>query len=503
MVRLLLFVSALMILFLLGYGDYNFLTFIFFLGLAVIPPLIFKYYKYPERSIFIYLLLWITFPKYIRYLPIIGTYDLPGINYFDIIQAIFTFHIVFLLFKSGYKNFSKFKIPKPVNKITLFFIITVMLTTIFGFIRYFYFVPKVSHIEIGNLVEYSFMPFTGVIFFLGLFAFINKYKHLEKIIYIFSLAGVLLLLEHLLLVQLDLFDALKFYAFSADQVRFNSLIYGSYDIKGLFCVLSVSSFFYLAFSKRKYYLLIFPLLLIFPIITTYQRTSYIGYTVAIIVFFLIYFKQIKQFTRILIIMILILITTYISFNQKSFTQSLDNLITGNQMVRQDSAADNQSFFDRVGLWYRAADLFIYSFPFGLGEGTYGVYSTQKSVPNYSTPLVIERAKNGYRAISTYKTAGTHNVYIQFISEYNILGLLVLYFFIRQLLRYIRRRKIEETNKLNNIYRATIISMICSLGIMSLFDSAIRLYFLYGLLMFFAYFISRVEDDSKIHIDRNY
>ena len=502
MVRLLLFVSALMILFLLGYGDYNFLAFIFFLGLIVIPPLIFKYYKYPERSIFIYLLLWITFPKYIRYLPIIGTYDLPGINYFDIIQAIFTFHIVFLLFKSGYKNFSKFKIPKPVNKITLFFIITVMLTTIFGFIRYFYFVPKVSHIEIGNLVEYSFMPFSGVIFFLGLFAFINKYKQVEKIIYIFSLAGVLLLLEHLLLVQLDLFNVLKIYAYAADQTRFNSLIYGSYDIKGIFCVLSVSSFFYLAFRKRKYYLLIFPLLLIFPIITTYQRTSYLGYAVAIIVFSLIYFKQIKQFTRILITMILILITIYISFNQKSFTQSFNNLITGNQMVRQDNAADNQSFFDRVGLWYRAADLFIYSFPFGVGEGMYEVYSTKKFVPDYFEPLVNQRAKNAYRAISTYKTSKTHNVYIQFISEYNILGLLVLYLFIRQLLRQIKTSKIKKLTQFNYLYAATIVSMIYSLGIMISFDSTIRIYFLYGLLMFFACFISRIEDDSEIYIDRN-
>ena len=36
----------------------------------------------------IILLLWISFPKHIMYLPIIGEYDLPGISYFDIFQFI-------------------------------------------------------------------------------------------------------------------------------------------------------------------------------------------------------------------------------------------------------------------------------------------------------------------------------------------------------------------------------------------------------------------------------
>lgn len=503
MVRLLLCISILMLIFLFGYGNYNFITFIFILGSIILPPVIFNYNKYPERSIYLFLILWITFPKYIRYLPIIGTYDLPGVNYFDIFQAVFTFHIAFLLVKKGFKNIINLQLPKSINRITLFFIFTILIGTVSGAIRYFLFVPRAYHIEVGNLIEYAFTPFSGIIFFLGLFAFINKYKQVEKLIYIFALAGILILLEHLLMVRLNLFNELNIYAYAADQTRFNSLIYGSYDIKGIFCVLSSISFLYLAFEKRKYYFLILVFLIIIPIFTTYQRTSYIGYFLGLITFFLIYFKEAKQFSKILISTALVLITIYISFNQKSLSQSVNNFITGNEMVRQQNIADNQSLYDRMGLWYRAADVFIYSFPFGVGEGMYEVYANRRFASAYVAPFVNLRSMNSYRAISSEKVTKPHNVYIQFISEYNILGLLVLYFFIRQLLRYIRNKKFTKSNNKNNIYRATVISMIFALGVMSLFDSVIRLYFLYGMLMFMAFFISKSKTNSDISNVRNY
>ena len=73
------------------------MVFIFFATLAVLPPIIFKYRKYPHRSIFAFLILWITFPKYIRFLPFIGTYDFPGFSYFNVLQTIAVLHIIVLL----------------------------------------------------------------------------------------------------------------------------------------------------------------------------------------------------------------------------------------------------------------------------------------------------------------------------------------------------------------------------------------------------------------------
>ena len=171
-----------------------------------------------------------------------------------------------------------------------------------------------------------------------------------------------MLIEHFILVQLNLFEALKIFAYASDGIRFNSLIYGSYDIKGIFCVLSSICTLYLSFRKKKYYLIIIALLMIIPINETYQRTPYIGYILGLIVFSFAYIRRRRQFTRYLFIIIFLLSTTYLIFNQNSVYNNFNNFLTGDQQVRQDTD-DNQSFFDRVGLWYRAGDIFIYSFPY--------------------------------------------------------------------------------------------------------------------------------------------
>ena len=61
---------------------------------------------------------------------------------------------------------------------------------------------------------------------------------------------------------------------------------------------------------------------------------------------------------------------------------------------------------------------------------------------------------------------------------------------RQLLKYIRLTNIKEATDLDTLYKATVVSMIFSVAAMSLFDSVIRLYFLYGMLLFMSYFFSQ-------------
>ena len=496
MIRSLLLITTLMLAILIGYGNYNIITLIFIISSILFPPIIFKYKEYPERSIYLFLILWITFPKFIRYLPIIGTYDLPGINYFDILQAIFSFHIIFLLIRNGYKKITDFGLPLKIKKLTIFYFITIFIVSVLGLLRYYLFIPTISRIEFGNYIELLFTPFVGIIFFLGLFAFIKKFNQVEKILYVFVLAGILLLFEHLILVQLNLFDALKIYAYAADQVRFNSLIYGSYDIKGIFCVLSSLSILYLSFKKRKYYLIILALLMIIPISETYQRTPYIGYFLGLITFFIIYIRRKKQFTRFVFLILLLLTTSFLIFNQQLISNNFNNFLTGNQMVRQE-VNENQSLYDRIGLWYRAADIFIYSFPFGIGEGMYEVYALQGSVPKYMYPFLPHRSKDSYRAINTEKATKVHNVYIQFISEYNVLGLLGLWFFVLQILRHIRNKKFDESDHISNIYKSTVVSMIIALAVMNMFDSVIRLYFIYGMLFFFTYIFSKSKSELNV------
>lgn len=499
MIILLLIVTLLLISCILVLGDYNTITFSFIVASIILPPLFLKYRNNPHRSIYVFFILWIVFPKYIRYLPLIGTYDLLGFSYFDILQAIAIFHIVYLLIVKGYKHISALQMPKTLKMITRLFIITIFSTTIFGGIRYFFFVPENEQFEIGNLLEAAFSPYTGVIFFIGLFAFIVQYKQVENLLFILAIGGILLLLEHLLLVELQLFQALKVFAYAEDQVRFSSIMYGSYDVKGIFCAISALAILYFAISKKKYYLILFVILMILPISLTYQRTPYLGYFLALTIFCIRYFVRISLFSRSILFSILLMSILIVSFYQKSSYNYMNNYVTGDQTITRE-LNQTQSFYDRYGLWIRAVDVFMYSFPFGIGNGMYEIYSGQRFAPDYASSLLDSRSKSSYQSLKGYHRTKAHNVFLQFLAEYNILGLIVLYFFVKQILVYMFVKLYKHTEKINNLYRATIIGMVFGIGVMSLFDSALQLYFLYGLILFFASFIAK---SGSVHKETNY
>ena len=464
------------------------MTFLFLSLIIIILPIILNYKSFPQRSIYIYLILWVTFPKTIRYLPFIGTFDLSGFNYFDVLQTIFSFHILILLLIKGYKSNYNFNMPIKLKRYTMYFTLLLFLTLITGTIRYFILVPESEKMLFGNLIENVFNPFSGLILFIGLFAFINDFKKIEKIIYIFVFAGILLLLEHFIIAEFNLLPALNVWAYASDKVRFNSLIYSSYDIKAIFCVLSALSLLYISISKKKYYLLILVLLMILPISSTFQRTAYLGYIITLISFFLIYIKSLRLKIKLFLLTFSFIIIS-LSFN----SDDINSFISGDGNVRKNELFETQSFYDRLGLWYRSFDIFINYFPFGIGEGMFEVYSVGSLTPEISKPLVLSKSFNSYKSITGFHSTKPHNVYIQFISEYNIFGLLILSLFIKQLFIYLN----NYTITINREFKALVYSMVIGVGIMSLFDSVLRLYFLYGLLMFFAYFINKSRMILKI------
>ena len=476
-----------MMYFIIFTGDYNLITFLFIAFFIFFVPLIFKYRFYPERSIYIYLFLWIIFPKTIRYLPFIGTYDLAGFGYFDVLQTIFLFHILILLLKKGYKNISSITIPINLKRYIVYFSIILLFTTIFGSLRYFITVPVSERIVFGNLIQNFFNPFAGLIFFIGLFAFIKNLKHIENIIYILALSGIFILLEHFIISELNLFSNLNVWAYSSDNLRFNSLIYSSYDLKGTFCVLSSISILYIAVTKKKYYLLILVFLMILPISSTFQRTPYLGYFISIIFFLFIYIRSKRLKFKISLILISFLFIS-ISLSDNSISNKIESYVSGDGIVRKNGVFELQSLYDRFGLWYRAIDVFINYFPFGVGEGMFEIYSVGSLTPEISKPIVFSRSFSSYKSVTGFKKTKPHNVYIQFISEYNIFGLIILFLFIIQLFKYLNKKN----NISNRSLKSFVYSIVIGIGIMSFFDSFISLYFLYGLLMFLAFTLSRSE-----------
>ncbi|MBL7006841.1 MAG: O-antigen ligase family protein [Spirochaetia bacterium] len=498
MVILLLLVPLIMLFCILFLGVYTPLIFFFIIISFIVPPIIFKYRYYPHRSIYAFLFLWIVFPKYIRYIPIIGTYYLTGISYFDILQTLSVLHIIILLIMKSYGKRKKIIIPKSLLFLTNIFFATILITTIAGIIRYFFFdLSFPLKISDGNLLDFFVNPFYGIIVLLGLCAFIVNYKQVETLLAILAISGILLLTEHLIMSYLGFFSNMNVWAYASDKLRFSSLIFSSYDLKGLFCVISTFAILYFVIQKRMYYLLPLALLMIFPIQVTYQRTIYLGYSFGILAFILIYLHRIKLMTRFVVLYLVLVSLIIVIGNSKETYENVNTFIIGD--VRTENKFTNsKSLYDRIGLWFRSADVFIYSFPFGVGEGMAESYYGASFVPATMTPLVLSSSKSAYQAISGPRQTKAHNVYIQFIAEYNILGLFVLFLFIIQILKNFMKSGLDNRIPEYTVYRATVYAMITSIGIMNLFESAARLFFMYGMLLFFTYLSSNLMIEKTIN-----
>jgi len=471
-----------MLVFILFGGNYSVLVFVFIAAFILLPPIIFRYSIYPERSIYFFFIIWITFPKFIRSLPFIGVFDLPGISYFDIIETTMILHISILMLLKG----TNLSMPNRISRLTKLFFFTMLISTIIGVVRYNFVIQSLPHLFLlGNVVEDYINPFNGLIVFLGLFAFINKSEQVEKVLGIFAISGLLIFLDYLILNYFGLFNFLSFWI--TKGARHGGIFFNDYQLNGLFCIISSPAILYFIIKRKRYYLIPFVLLLLLPVHQTYQRAIYIGFITGLVMFAYIFNKRIRLKKRILFATILIIFISIGSYFSNNLKVGLNDIVS--EDIRKGELSDPQSLHARFGAWLRSADLFIYTFPFGSGEGMSPLYYNARFVPQHTSFLLTERAGDMYWTRSTgSRTTKAHNIYIHFITEHGILGLIVLIAFLKTLfgnLSLIMRRKgISE----DLLFVATISAIIFGIGTFYMFESARRLYFLYGLLLFLSTFI---------------
>ena len=148
-------------------AEFDFGVLFFLLTAVVAPPVFFDYKNKPERTIYVFLILWITFPKFIRTLPILGTIYLEGLGYFDFLHCIVSFHISYQLLKHKYLFKRKIKIPKTLNFLANLNFWTFFLAQLSGFTLYLYLKNDFSlSMAPGLLLEYFCYPMYSIIFFL-------------------------------------------------------------------------------------------------------------------------------------------------------------------------------------------------------------------------------------------------------------------------------------------------------------------------------------------------
>ena len=132
--------------------------------------------------------------------------------------------------------------------------------------------------------------------------------------------------------------------------------------------------------------------MIFPIQSTFARTSYLGYLIGLMIFFFLYSRKESIFKRVSIFYLLIIGSFILIFNIPDIVKVITNFWSAD--VRKVEMFGLQTIYSRIGLWLRAIDVFSYSFPFGIGHGMYSLYINESFIPQISESIVFEKAKSG-------------------------------------------------------------------------------------------------------------
>jgi hypothetical protein len=458
----------------------------------------------PEKAIYAHLILWCFFPK--KTIPtasLLGRMHLPdlvAVSLFSFLEIVSIITIIVALLVRR-----KQWLPNRSTMLYLLFFLVALSSIITVF-----FVgvpPDFPNIEGKNIYTFLHMSplFFGLVIWSGCAAFIKNKKQVETIFLIFMLMGIALILELIIFKYLKLFPAIRYWVFHP-RGNYDSLLFYDYTVTGMFSIISICSAMYFAFSRKNYVIVALAVLLFLPIAATYQKGPMVGGIAAVICFLWMVVKPGRRIAYLFVIAVLICCFVLFGYG-KIFLTTLDTVLSGDVRSSSGGYFTSDSLFSRLGIWSRALDIFIFSFPLGAGPGMvpyYMSYSVQKYTPVYISPYRTEYSAPASvvyynQVVSGKRVTGAHNLYISFIAEYGFLGIVALSFFMIVVLHtFIQFR--ERMNGYPQVFKNNFLPQICvyssllGLGIYNLLYHQFQFYFLYFLFFYLTSLLPRLESD---------
>jgi O-antigen ligase len=456
----------------------------------------------PDWSVYAYLIIWLAIPKAFRLFYISGgAYDFPeGLTVFNIIEAVAVCGMVVALIRHR-KSQSSEK-TKALRRFAWLFLITGTASFIisFGFLSLIF----SSHLdELWTYLEWHtelqsrILPFTtivfGVVFLYACITFIRQKSQVETILLLFLLVGVGLGIESILFYYLPSFYPLPILtplaAWSVQQAggRFMSLIFSSYDQVGVFSIISLACCVYFSQArKNKLFLLLLPLVFL-PILAGYQRSVLVGAFVALA---FVYWNSSSGRKRIAFISIaaFALLTIYVLDTD---LMVLNKIATNLGSAERADYLSTESLDARFGLQIRAMDVFVRAFPFGVGPGMVPTAMNSPishSLLGYEIPQVSDYSASIYGQLATgFRTTNSHNIFLEFIVEDGLLGIVLLSMFFYLVIRNFRlwvknSRSVPRDDAF--FAQACVYAIFVGIGVHGMFEST---YFPFSMYFMFLYF----------------
>jgi hypothetical protein len=256
------------------------------------------------------------------------------------------------------------------------------------------------------------------LFLLLLFSpYLNNQRVLNGLVKIFTLFGVIMIVESLLYFYLELNFLPLYGSVIGHGGRYTSLFIGDYNSIILYSLLSILSMQYMYLISRKNIYRIMMYFLIFPLIATGQRAS----IVAILVFFIVYsYTQSRHF---IIKSTLIIASTFFVLLLSGGILKVHFLDLGSALA---------SIFSRVLLFLQGLLVGYTSLPFGTGPGYVNEvtdrFSTIADTNFYNMlhmSLESEIDRTIDNAYSGERITNSHNLFVNFFTEHGLIGAITM------------------------------------------------------------------------------
>ncbi len=317
---------------------------------------------------------------------------------FTISILIIFFSIYFLLIK----NIPVIK--TPLNLIFIFFII-VNIAGIFKILSLYYFLDKF----IINIYY--------IIFFFMVVFFIEQYEINKNKILIIMIISVTFMVIYGI-IQVAGFDIISWKSNFAGRAA--STLGNPNFLAGhiLFFLPLIYIYLFIQNNLKSFFLtLILVLLLTYGLLITQTRGAYLAFFVSFIfmvILMLIYKRDIfikyKKGLVILLLIIIILPASYLIFNKNAFNRVKDIIFL------KDEAANI-----RLSLWKNSLNVVKNNIFLGTGTGNFSL--------KYSYYQASSLSPEFFKKSDFYRSAHSHNDYIQFAAEYGLAGLGVMLFLV--------------------------------------------------------------------------
>jgi hypothetical protein len=398
--------------------------------------------KRPEILLYVYVGLWLIFPKALRLTYLTGgRYDFPpGITVFNVFEAIAALGIVAAMIT--HRTGTRAGLPvRRVGHLTAWLLGAGLVSLTISLGWFDGVLPDQASGMSHFLNAYAHLPYRispvvsmlyALILVVGIARFIRRRSQLEPFFWLLAASGVELAIERLAFFNLDLVPQLRRYAVHAG--RFNSIVFTSYDRVGTFLILAICASLYLALSGRRLAWAAFAVAW-FPLIGTYQRAPIVGAVAGVITVFAAVASRRQAGLAgggLLVIIAALAIAAPDHNPATEVGRALGGSVRSNYFDTTDGV-------ERLAYGKRALDASGYMFPLGVGPDM-AMNAMRYPIPGATAGLSNALARDLYRRLSDGQdVTNPHDIYLEFLVDFGILGVLLMLAFAVTLVQVYRSR----------------------------------------------------------------